>query len=74
MSNDLKGYIRQSVAAKKYEVSNAAITLRRKRTPNKVRTKIYDGAVFVFEDDIKNFAPDKTGPKPAGKRKKLKVS
>lgn len=74
MSKDLEGYLRQSVAAKKYGVSNAAITLRRTRTPNKVRTKIIHGAVFVFEDDIKNFAPATPGPKPGSRRKRAKVS
>ena len=68
MSDDLRGYIRQSEAAKKYSVSESAITLRRKRATNPIRSKIIHGAVFVFEADLRNFAPKKPGRKPGLKR------
>lgn len=73
---DLEGYIRQSTAATRYGLTSAAITLRRQRSPKKIRTIIHDGVVFVFEDDIKNFAKDKPGPKSKGSsaRKRSKVS
>jgi hypothetical protein len=70
MSDDLDGYIRQRDAAKKYGVTEAAITLRRKRPTNKVRSKEVHGAVFVFEEDVRNFVPKTPGPKLGAKRKR----
>lgn len=70
MSDDLRGYIRQVDAAEKYGVSEAAITLRRKRTTNPIRSKRKYGAVFVFEEDMRNFVPKTPGQKPGMKRKR----
>jgi hypothetical protein len=73
---DLEGYIRQSTAANRYGLSSAALTLRRQRSPEKLKTIVHDGAVFVFEADVRDFAKDTPGPKPKGKkaRKKTKVA
>ena len=76
MNDDLRGYIRQSDAAEKYGVTEAAITLRRKRATNPIRSITKYGAVFVFEADMKNFTRRKPGPKPSSKRarKRSKVA